>query len=348
MSVFYDFVNCLLEKTFKAVVLLNCIEALIYPLILNIINMKTFDIVTLTVNPSVDKSTHFSGLVAEQKIRCKDPQFDAGGGGINVSKAISRLRGSSLAVFTSGGPVGAMLKDLVAKEKVDFETIKTETATRENFIAVDDNTNSQYRFGFTGDVLSDSEVEKLLETISKMKPKYLVASGSLNEGLSSDFYQKVAKIAKESNSKLIVDTSGEALEKVLETGVYLIKPNVGELAKLVGVERLETEQVDEAAKEIIAKGGAEIVVVSLGPQGAILVTKDQCEFVPAPNVAKKSTVGAGDSMVGGIVWALSQNKPLKEVIRWGVACGSAATMNEGTQLFKFEDANRLFEWLKNK
>lgn len=310
--------------------------------------MKTFDIVTLTVNPSVDKSTHFSGLVAEQKIRCKDPQFDAGGGGINVSKAISRLRGSSLAVFTSGGPVGEMLKDLVAKEKVDFEAIETETATRENFIAVDDNTNSQYRFGFTGDVLSDSEVEKLLETLSKLKPKFLVASGSLNEGLSSDFYQKVAKIAKESNSKLIVDTSGEALERVLETGVYLIKPNVGELAKLVGVERLETEQVDEAAKEIIAKGGAEIVVVSLGPQGAILVTKDQCEFVPAPNVAKKSTVGAGDSMVGGIVWALSQNKPLKEVIRWGVACGSAATMNEGTQLFKFEDANRLFEWLKNK
>ncbi|WP_269233822.1 1-phosphofructokinase family hexose kinase [Flavobacterium flavigenum] len=310
--------------------------------------MKSFDIVTVTVNPSVDKSTHFSGLVAEQKIRCKEPQFDAGGGGINVSKAISRLRGSSLAVFTSGGPVGEMLKDLVAKEKVDFEAIETETATRENFIAVDDNTNSQYRFGFTGDVLSDSEVEKLLETISKLKPKFLVASGSLNEGLSSDFYQKVAEIAKETNSKLIVDTSGEALKKVVETGVYLIKPNVGELAKLVGVERLETEQVDEAAKEIIAKGGAEIVVVSLGPQGAILVTKDQCEFVPAPNVAKKSTVGAGDSMVGGIVWALSQNKNLKEVIRWGVACGSAATMNEGTQLFKFEDANRLFEWLKNK
>jgi 6-phosphofructokinase 2 len=310
--------------------------------------MKLHDIVTLTVNPSVDKSTHFSGLIAEQKIRCKDPLFDAGGGGINVSKAISRLRGSSLAVFTSGGPVGEMLKDLVAKEKVDFEAIEIEAATRENFIAVDDNTNSQYRFGFDGDVLTDSEVEKILETISNLKPKYLVASGSLNEGLSSDFYQKVAEITKTSNSKLIVDTSGEALRKVLETGAYLIKPNVGELAKLVGVERLEIDEVNEAAKKIIADGGSEIVVVSLGPQGAVLVTKDEYEFVPAPNVAKKSTVGAGDSMVGGMVWALSQNKSLKEVIRWGVACGSAATMNEGTQLFKFEDANRLFEWLKNK
>jgi 6-phosphofructokinase 2 len=310
--------------------------------------MKTFDIVTLTVNPSVDKSTHFSGLIAEQKIRCKDPQFDAGGGGINVSKAIARLRGSSLAVFTAGGPVGEMLKDLVKKEKVEFKAIEIKTATRENFIAVDDNTNSQYRFGFTGDVLEASQVEEILQTISNLKPKFLVASGSLNEGLADDFYQKVAEIAKKSGTKLIVDTSGEALKKIVETGVYLIKPNVGELAKLIGVERLEMEEVDDAAKKIIAKGGAEIVVVSLGPQGAVLVTRDSCEFIPAPNVAKKSTVGAGDSMVGGMVWALSQNKSLKEVIRWGVACGSAATMNEGTQLFKFEDANRLFEWLKNK
>jgi len=309
--------------------------------------MKSFDIVTLTVNPSVDKSTHFSGLIAEQKIRCKEPLFDAGGGGINVSKAIARLHGSSLAVFASGGPIGEMLKDLVAKEKVDFEAIETKTPTRENFIAVDDNTNSQYRFGFSGGTLSDLESQKVLETLSNLKPKFLVASGSLNEGLSSDFYQKVAEIAKASNSKLIVDTSGDALKKVLETGAYLIKPNVGELAKLVGVERLEMEEVNEAAKKIIAKDGAEIVVVSLGPQGAVLVTKDDYEYVPAPNVAKKSTVGAGDSMVGGMVWALSQGKSLKEVIRWGVACGSAATMNEGTQLFKTEDVKRLFEWLKN-
>lgn len=310
--------------------------------------MKAFDIVTLTVNPALDKSTHFKGLVAEQKIRCSEPRFDAGGGGINVSKAISRLGGKSLAVFTSGGPMGKMLEELVAKETIDFQTIPIQTWTRESFVAVDENTNSQYRFGFTGGEITADEEKAVLETVSKSKPKFLVVSGSLNEGLSSDFYQKVAEIAKSSGSKLIVDTSGEALKKVLETGAYLIKPNVGELAKLIGVERLEMEEVKEAAKKIIAQGGAEIVAVSLGPQGAVLVTKDEYEYIPAPNVAKKSTVGAGDSMVGGMVWALSQNKSLKDVIRWGVACGSAATMNEGTQLFKFEDANRLFEWLKNK
>jgi 6-phosphofructokinase 2 len=310
--------------------------------------MNTYDIITITVNPALDKSTHFKGLVAEQKIRCSAPRFDAGGGGINVSKAISRLGGNSLAVFTSGGPLGKMLEELIAKESIAFQAIPIQTWTRESFVAVDENTNSQYRFGFTGGEITDEEEKAFLNAIANLKSKFVVASGSLNEGLSSDFYQKIAQIAKQSGAKLIVDTSGEALEKVLETGAYLIKPNVGELAKLIGVERLEMEEVNEAAKKIIAKGGAEIVVVSLGPQGAVLVTKDNYEYVPAPNVAKKSTVGAGDSMVGGMVWALSQNKSLKEVIRWGVACGSAATMNEGTQLFKGSDAQRLFDWLKNK
>ncbi|TRX11651.1 1-phosphofructokinase family hexose kinase [Flavobacterium gawalongense] len=310
--------------------------------------MKSFDIVTLTVNPALDKSAHFRGLVPEQKIRCGLPRYDAGGGGINVSKAISRLGGQSYCVFTSGGPIGTMLKELVQKEKIEYEAIEIQSWTRESFVAVDDNTNLQYRFSFQGAEITTLEKDKIIQTIQKLKSKYLVISGGLNEGLSSDFYQVFATIAKESNSKLIVDTSGEALKKVIEAGVYMIKPNIGELAKLIDVESLEMEEVNKAAKQIIAKGGAEIVVVSLGPQGAVLVTKDSYDFVPAPNVVKKSTVGAGDSMVGGMVWALSQNKNLKEVIRWGVACGSAATMNEGTQLFRFEDAKRLFEWLKNK
>lgn len=310
--------------------------------------MKPFDIVTLTVNPALDKSAHFRGLVPEQKIRCGAPRYDAGGGGINVSKAISRLEGESYCVFTSGGPIGTMLEELVQKENIQFEAIEIQSWTRESFVAVDDNTNLQYRFSFQGAEITPLEKDKIIQTIQKLKSRYLVISGGLNEGLPSDFYQVFANIAKASDSKLIVDTSGEALKKVLEIGVYMIKPNVGELATLIGLERLEMEEVNEAAKQIIKKGGAEIVVVSLGPQGAVLVTKDSYDFVPAPNVVKKSTVGAGDSMVGGMVWALSQNKSLKEVIRWGVACGSAATMNEGTQLFKLEDAKRLYEWLKDK
>lgn len=310
--------------------------------------MKTFDIVTLTVSPALDKSAHFSGLVPEQKMRCETPIFDAGGGGVNVSKAISKLGGTSLAVLTTGGATGEMLKNILKRDSILFEAIETESWTRENFVAVDNYTNSQYRFVFPAPAVTVFEKEKISSIIQGLKSNFLVISGGLSEGLAVDFYKQIAETAKKSNSKLIVDTTGEPLKKVLETGVYLIKPNVGELAKLIGVERLEMEEVKDAAKQIIESGGAEMVVVSLGSQGAVLVTKDTADFVAAPNVAKKSTVGAGDSMVGGMVWALSQNKSLKEVIRWGVACGSAATMNEGTQLFKLEEAQRLFEWLKDK
>ena len=308
--------------------------------------MKTHLITTLTLNPSLDKSTHFSGLLAEQKIRCELPRYDAGGGGINVSKAILKLGGHSLCIFTSGGSSGEMLETLITNQKIESAIIKTKNWTRENFIAFDDLSQAQYRFGFPGNELLDVEIDAILKSIQDLQSDYLVISGSLNEGVSSDFYQKIAETAKASNIKVIVDTSGEALNKVLETGVYLIKPNIGELAKLIGVERLEMNEVAAAAQKLIEKGCAEIVVVSLGPQGAVLVTANQTEFVAAPNVVKKSTVGAGDSMVGAMTWALSQNKSLKEVVQWGVACGSAATMNEGTQLFNVADASRLFKELQ--
>ncbi len=308
--------------------------------------MYNFDIVTLTINPALDKSANFSGLIPEQKIRCETPQYDAGGGGINVSKAIHRLNGASLCVFTSGGPIGIMLQECLEKEKITTKIIPIQNWTRENFIAFDSATKLQYRFGFPGSALSVKELEQIKETIINLKPKFLVLSGSLNEGISSDFYQTICKLFLNSETKIIVDTSGEALNKVLETGVYLIKPNIGELAKLMNVERLEENEVPIAAQKIINDGSAEIVVVSLGPNGAFLVTKDETHFVAAPTVVKKSTVGAGDSMVGGMVWALSQNKPVKEVLQWGVSCGTAATMNEGTQLFKLEDALKLFDNLK--
>lgn len=305
--------------------------------------MKNLKITTLTINPSLDKSTHFTGLIAEQKIRCEKPRYDAGGGGINVSKAISKLGGKSTCIFTSGGSSGEMLEDLIAKEKLESSVIKTKNWTRENFIAFENKTKAQYRFGFPGNEFSEDEKEKILQTIKDLDTDYLVISGSLNEGLATNFYQKIAEIAKESNIKVILDTSGEALHKVLETGVYLIKPNIGELAKLIGVERLELPEVEKAAKKLIENKSVEIVVVSLGADGAILVSNNETHLIKAPKVEKKSTVGAGDSMVGGMVWALSQNKTLKEVIQIGVCCGTAATMNDGTQLFKTEDVMRLLK-----
>jgi 6-phosphofructokinase 2 len=121
---------------------------------------------------------------------------------------------------------------------------------------------------------------------------------------------------------------------------------LGELSALVGVEKLEMNQVDDAALEVIRMGKCSVVVVSLGPQGALLVTGEGFEHIPAPTVQKRSTVGAGDSMVAGMVWALSEGRTFRDMAQIGVACGSAATMNEGTELFRPADVWRLHEWIQ--
>ncbi len=303
-------------------------------------------IVTVTVNPAVDKSTNIDRLIPEQKLRCDTPRFDAGGGGINVSKAIKRLGGKSTAIFTTGGPSGQVLRDLVSQEGIDCEVIQTEQWTRENFIVAETSTNAQYRFGMPGAALSEAETEAILETLRQSKAEYVVASGSLPPQMNVNFYEKVAAISKEIGARLVLDTSGEPLRVACDEGVFLLKPNIGELEALVGAKDLQIDDVDDAARTLIGDGKCEVVIVSMGPKGAILVTKDLCEHVPAPPVQKRSTVGAGDSMVAGMTWALTQGLTYSEMIRWGVACGSAATMNQGTQLFLRADVERLMDWLK--
>jgi 6-phosphofructokinase 2 len=307
---------------------------------------KKMNIVTLTVNPAVDKSTVIDRLIPEQKLRCDPPRFDAGGGGINVSKAIKRLGGKSLALFTAGGLPGQLLADLVRQEQIDAKIIETEQWTRENFVVSETSTNAQYRFGMPGAALSEAETQAILEALEQSEADYIVASGSLPPQMDVNFYEKVAAISKNIGARLILDTSGEPLRAACDEGVFLLKPNIGELEALVGTSNLEIDDVDDAARSLIGDGKCEVVIVSLGPKGAILVTKDLCEHIPAPPVQKRSTVGAGDSMVAGMTWALTQGLTYPDMLRWGVACGSAATMNEGTQLFLRADVERLLEWLK--
>lgn len=304
-------------------------------------------IVTLTLNPTVDKSTSVGKIVPEHKLRCAPPKFEPGGGGINVSRALKRLGTDSLAVFPASGPAGTLLQHLLTQEGIEQHPITTINWTRENFIVVDTSTNQQYRFGMPGREISTDEQHVILETLQVLNPApdYLVISGSLPPGIEPDFLSKVVRQAHAVGTKVVVDTSGPALERVLEEGVFLIKPNVGELSRMAGVDELDSRAVGEAAKRLIREGKCHIIVVSMGPQGACIVTDDLIDHVPAPAVRKRSTVGAGDSMVAGMLCALANGKSIREVVRMGVACGTAATMNPGTELFKKEDAERLYNWL---
>jgi 6-phosphofructokinase 2 len=304
-------------------------------------------ILTITLNPCIDKSSTVAKMTPESKLRCTEVVHEAGGGGINVSKALKRLNISSIALFPSGGHNGAMLCSLLRKEQILHHSFETKVETRENWIVLETETNNQFRFTFPGQAIEMEVVSKLVEQIKIFKPNYLVASGSLPIGLSPDFYSQILKEAASFGSKCIIDTSGPALEALSGTKAYLIKPNIGELSRLLGIEHIAKSAVPSAARKVIEKEFSEIVVVSMGGEGAWLVSADEEYFVAAPPVEKKSTVGAGDSMVAGITYALDGGSSLREALAWGVACGSAATMNEGTQLFKASDARVQFDKIIN-
>lgn len=302
-------------------------------------------ILTITLNPTIDKSTSVAHIKPEKKMRCAAPVYEPGGGGINVSRGLARLGMESSALYTAGGRTGALLGELLKKENVIAIPVSVSAETRENFVVVDTATNEQYRFGMPGDALNEPEESSLLSAIEKVAADITVISGSLPPGMGADFFGKIITLLKSKGSLIIADTSGEALNEAVRQGVYLLKPNLGELGRLAGKEELDNDLADDEAKKLVDSGAAEAVVVSLGPQGAYLVSKSQTLHVPAPSVKKLSTVGAGDSMVAGMVSVLASGGSEREMVRMGVACGSAATMNPGTGLFKPEDARRLFNWL---
>ena len=307
-------------------------------------------IVTLTINPALDKSSSVAGITPEKKLRCAAPAYDPGGGGINVSRAIHKLGGESVALFTAGGSAGEMLQQLLDAEGVSHQVVHTQNWSRENFIVVDSLTNQQYRFGMPGTVLYENEWKACLAALEKLAwdAEFVVASGSLQEGVPVDFYARVARIAKAQKARCVLDTSGEALLLAAKEGVFMLKPNLGELSALAGKNSVSALEQEHLAQSLIEEGKAAVVVVSLGKQGAMLATKDQIKYVQAPTVHSQSTVGAGDSMVGGMVLSLEQGKSYAEMVEYGVAAGTAATMNAGTQLCKKTDVDALFNWIRNR
>lgn len=301
-------------------------------------------IVTLTFSPCIDKSTSVDHLLPEKKLRCADPKLDPGGGGVNVARAIHKLGGEALAVFPSGGYTGKHFNALLEKENIPSVIIETKNETRENIIVVDQSTGKQYRFGMPGTKLTDSEWQQCLDVIEQMTDlEFIVASGSLPPGVPMDIYARLAAISKAKRAKLVVDTSGEALEHASSEGVYMLKPNLGELASLMGRDRIEESELERVGKGFIAKGHCQVLVISLGAAGAVLITAEEIHKAVPPKVEPKSVVGAGDSMVAGIVLSLSRGLPFKDVLEFGVACGTAATINPGTDLCRLEDVEMLLK-----
>ena len=300
-------------------------------------------VVTLTMNPALDVATSINSVAPEIKLRCAAPRFHPGGGGINVSRAIRFLGGASCAVYASGGHTGSMLAQLLEAEAIEQYPVPIAGITRESMIVYEESTSLQYRFTMPGPELAAEEWSACLETIFELRPAYLVASGSLPNGVPVEFYAEITRYAREYGIRVILDTAGDALNRAMGKGVFLIKPNLRELELFAGEKIRYEAHIKSAGRRLITEGLAEVLVVSIGARGAVMITSEEYLQFHAPVVPIASKVGAGDSMVGGIVMALAQGRPLIEAVRFGVAAGSAAVMTPGTLLCRRDDAYRLYD-----
>lgn len=304
----------------------------------------TDTICTLTMNPALDLATETERVVPTHKLRCDSARHDPGGGGINVARVIHSLGGQAHAVYPAGGPTGELLTQLLEGAGIRQVPVPIAGLTRENVTVNETSSGREFRFVLPGPALSADEQQRCLKATSTLtpRPEYLVASGSLPPGVPPAFYARLARQARQAGVKLVLDTSGEALREAAREGVYLLKPNLRELSGLVGRELGGEDDRLAAVQGLLAAGSAEIIVLSLGAEGALLVSEQGSVRLPALEVPVRSTVGAGDTMVGALVHALARGWRHADALRLGLAAAAATLLLPGTALCRREDVDRLY------
>ena len=305
--------------------------------------MKTENIVTLTMNPAIDTSVSVERMVADHKMRCLKTRRDPGGGGINVARTLKRFGAEPLAIFPMGGASGLMLEHLVAAEGVRHQSFVIDHDCRANFAVNEIETGAQYRFVLPGPTLNEEEWNAGLGLMTQAASNgYAVASGSLPRGVPQDFYARLARnLQVMGGAKLVLDTSGPPLKHALDLGVYLVKPSLSEFADLLGESNPDHAACLAAARNLVVNGKAEIVALTMGADGAMLVSRDVAFYAKPPPVTVRGTVGAGDSFLGLLVLSIARRLSLHDAFREAVAAGSAALLSPGTGLCAPDDVAQL-------
>ncbi|MCX5771757.1 MAG: 1-phosphofructokinase family hexose kinase [Candidatus Hydrogenedentes bacterium] len=302
-------------------------------------------IVTVTLNPSVDAASSVPHIQPERKLQCSSPVYEPGGGGIIVARAVQNLGGHPTAVWLKGGPNGDRLHNLLDDKQITHLPVPIAGDVRQDLNVLEESTGRQYRFTMPGPQVTQQEAGQVAAKIAQLTPHYLVLSGTLPPGLPPDFYARIIRDAP-SDTRVVVDTSGEPLLHAMRARVFLAKPNLSELRLIAGGAVETDSQIKRAAQAIVREGQAEIVAVSLGSAGALYVEDECTDRIYAPTVSIRSKVGAGDSMVAGLVIKLQEGWPPKQAVRYGVAAGAAAFMTPGAALCSLEDTERLFDQMK--
>lgn len=295
-------------------------------------------IYTVTLNPALDKTVEIPSLTVDDVNRITKMRTDPGGKGINVSKVIGKLGGTSIAIGILGGDTGrAILSALDAMGlKSGFRFVEGETRTNLKVIDPVNHTNTD--INEPGVTVSEEILNGLLQELKEKltAADIVVLSGSLPKGAPKDTYGTWVKACKETGAKVILDADGDLLAAGIQASPYLIKPNNHELSRLLG-KTLETpEELEKAARELMAQHGIAKIVVSMGGAGALYVTEDETIYAEGLKVPVGSTVGAGDSVVASLAVAEESGMSLEETVRLSTATGAANVMCSGTQAAEYE------------
>jgi 6-phosphofructokinase 2 len=300
------------------------------------------DILTLTLNPALDVLTSIDKVSDTHKMRCGPTVKHPGGGGVNVARVLHRLGANCVAMYLAGGVTGERHHELMNAEKVRCHVMPIAEETRESFSVHETSSGNDFRFVLPGPQVSAVEVEACFDYVAQHLPKqFLVISGGLAPGVPDNFYARLAALAKQHGVRVVLDTSGPALAEALKVGVYLFKPSLRELRDLTGQDLSDTDSQVAAAHNLIHSGQADIVAVSLGAEGAMVVSANQVWHAHAIQVNVQTTIGAGDSFVGGMVWSLGRGDTLLKAFQYGISSGAAALLSSGTSLSQAADVHRL-------
>ena len=300
-------------------------------------------ILTLTINPAIDRTITADKLVFEDRGYILDYTDVAGGRGINASQVIHSFGGKTVAILTAGGATGQRLEKQLAKLGFPFEAVPVHTESRTN-LTISDKHGLTIKLNEVGAALNAQELAEIRKRVEAKLPKasWLMICGSIQPGVPAHFYCEIIEMAKAHGVKTLLDTDGEALQHAMEAHPTVITPNQHEAERLLGRVLITRNQCLEAVDAMHAMG-PENVILSLGARGAVGAFAEGVFEVVPPRIDVVSPIGAGDALGAAFVWSMEKKKSFAESLRWGVAAGTASAKLPGLHFAPFDQTRAVYK-----
>lgn len=302
-------------------------------------------ILTLTVNPAIDRIVTVDRLVFEDRAYIESTTEAAGGRGINAARVLTSFGANVIAITTAGPRVdGKRFEEALQQDVFGKEIVKIRQQIRTN-LTISDRRGLTVKLNELGPKLSHGEQNRVIKAVESLLPQasWLMLCGSLPPGVEPHFYTKLIKVAAKHEVKTLLDTDGEALRHGLDAHPTLVKPNQSEAERLLNTPLITRSHWIDAVRRI-KEMGAQSAVLSLGSRGVMAASDAGVMEVTPPGIEAVCPIGAGDAAAAAIVWSLDRGDSFNEALRWGVAAGTASSKLPGITLANLEQTEELYTY----